>query len=247
MKKTASKIQSDSKPFISVVIPAYNEEQYLPACLDALNKQSYPRDKFEILLIDNNSSDKTATVAKAAHVKVITEKKQGHVFALDTGMRKAQGEIIAVTDADTKVKQNWLETIEKLFRDESIVGVTGFGEHHVESKLNQAILKYTQYLYFKAHFALGKTGLSGLSFAVRKEAFYKVNGLDTRYRIFSDAELGLRIKKIGKVVFCKDLLASTSARRMKKGSFEDQYKYLNSYFKTVWLQQPPKGDLTPRR
>ncbi len=247
MKVVHSKIKRDIRPFISVVIPAYNEELYLPFCLDALNKQSYPRDKFEIIVVDNNSHDKTAAIAKNANAIVITEKKQGHVFSLNTGMQKAKGEIIASTDADTCVDKDWLTIIERVFENKDVVAVTGIAWYNSKSKIKRNLGKYYNYIYFKLHFAVGKPSLSGPNFAVRKDAFYKVKGLDTRYRIFSDAELGLRIKSVGKVIFSKDLSVMSSPRRWKKGSFEDYYKYLNSYFKTVWLLQPPKGDLTPRR
>ena len=239
--------RSSNKPFISIVIPAYNEEAYLPECLNALSKQRYPKNKFEIIVVDNNSKDKTAAIAKAAGATVITELSQGHVFALNTGMKHASGEIIAVTDADTTVNRNWLRIIERVFQDETVVAVTGPAWYTAKSKIKRYIVRYYYYVHLKLHFAVGKPSLSGLNLAVRRDAFYKINGLDTRYRIFSDVELGLRIKEVGKVLFCKELSVESSPRRWKKGSFEDYYKYVNSYFRTVWLLQPPEGDLTPRR
>jgi glycosyltransferase involved in cell wall biosynthesis len=237
----------DNAPFISVVIPAYNEELYLPKCLKALNLQSYPKDRFEIIVVDNNCRDKTPEIAKAAGAKVVSEKKQGHVFALNAGMMKAKGDIIAVTDADTSVKKDWLEIIERVFRDEEVVAVTGPAGYSSKSKLKRNLFKYSYYIHLKLHFAVGKPSLSGLNLAVRRRAFFQIKGLDTRYRIFGDVELGLRIKKVGKVLLCKDMSVISSPRRWEKGSIEDYYKYVNSYFRTVWLLQPPGGDLTPRR
>lgn len=236
-----------NKPFISIVIPAYNEELYLPACLAALKKQSYPSDKYEIIVVDNNSNDKTYEIAKNAGAIVILEKNQGHVFALNSGMMYAKGDIIATTDADTKVNKNWLRIIERVFRDKDVAAVTGPAWYQAKSKTKRNLVKYSYYVYLKLHFAVGKPSLSGLNLAVRRDAFYKIKGLDTRYRIFSDVELGLRIKAVGKVLFCKELSVISSPRRWEKGSLEDYYKYLNSYFKTVWLLRPPEGDLRPRR
>ncbi|MGI8419635.1 MAG: glycosyltransferase [Candidatus Levyibacteriota bacterium] len=244
---SSRKTQSDNKPLISVVIPAYNEELYLPGCLEALKKQTYPHNKFEIILVDNNSTDKTAAIAKAAGATVIIEKIQGHVFALSTGMQKAKGDIIATTDADTKVNKDWLTIIERVFQDEEVAAVTGPAWYNSQSKMKRYLVKYSYYVYLKLHFAVGKPSLSGLNLAVRKKAFYKIKGLDTRYKIFSDVELGLRIKTVGKVLFCKELSVISSPRRWEKGTIEDYYKYVNSYFKTVWLLKPPKGDLTPHR
>ncbi len=238
---------SGNLPLISVVIPAFNEERYLPLCLNALEKQTYPKNRFEIIVVDNNSTDKTAKIAKAAGAKVVVEKIQGHVFALNAGMQNATGEIIATTDADTQVKDDWLEVIEKVFRDQEVAAVTGPAWYNSSSKIKRNLVKYSYYFYLKLHFAVGKPSLSGLNLAVRRASFYQIKGLDTRYKIFSDVELGLRIKKVGKVLFCKELSVISSPRRWKKGTIEDYYKYVNSYFKTVWLLQPPKGDLKPHR
>ena len=246
-QRSSKKGTTPALPFISVVVPAYNEETYLPSCLDALLKQTYPKDRFEIIVVDNNSKDKTPSIAKAAGAKVIKETTQGHVFALNAGMQKAKGDIIATTDADTQVTNDWLEVIERVFRDEEVAAVTGPAWYNSRSRIKEYLVKYSYYFYLKLHFAVGKPSLSGLNLAVRKSAFYQIKGLDTRYKIFGDVELGLRIKKVGKVLFCKDLSVISSARRWKKGTIEDYYKYLNSYFKTVWLLKPPKGDLTPHR
>ena len=168
----SSTTDNSLRPFISVVIPAYNEEKYLPHCLKALKNQTYPKDRFDITVVDNNSKDKTAKIAKALGAKVITEKKQGHVFALNTGMTRAKGMLIAATDADTEVKKNWLEVIEGAFSDPEVVAVTGSAHYKSKSKVKRNIVKFSYYAYLKLHFAVGKPSLSGLNLAVRKKAFY---------------------------------------------------------------------------
>ncbi len=88
------------KTLISVVVPAFNEEKFIGRCLEALKRQDFS-EKYEIIVVDNNSTDKTAQIAKRMGVKVVSEKKQGDVFALRKGCSEAQGEIIAITDAET--------------------------------------------------------------------------------------------------------------------------------------------------
>ena len=234
-------------PFISVVVPAYNEEKYLPRCLKALKKQTYPKERFEIIVSDNNSKDKTAEIAKNAGAKVYKEKQQGHVFALNNGMMRAKGEIIACTDADTEVSTNWLELIAKIFEDDEVVAVTGSAYYSTRSKVKKYLGKISYHMYLKIHFAVGKPSLAGPNLAVRRNAFREIKGLDERYHTFGDVELGLRIKKVGKVLFVKELSVETSPRRWEKGSIEDYYKYFQSYVKTVWLLRPPQDHLTPRR
>ena len=69
----------NGSPAISVVIPAFNEEKYLPACLEALKKQTFKN--YELIVVDNNSTDKTAQIAKKFGARVVKEKKQGRNMA----------------------------------------------------------------------------------------------------------------------------------------------------------------------
>ena len=111
----------------------FNEESYLPACLKSLSSQTYPKDQFEIIVADNNSTDTTVTLAKDLTTKSVTE-QQGHVFTLNTGMKNATGHIIAVTDADTIVAPNWLEIIADIFQDPDVAAVTGSNIYNIVQK-----------------------------------------------------------------------------------------------------------------
>ena len=108
---------------ISVVIPAYNEEKYLPLILQSIKKQSLT--PFEIIVADNNSTDRTAEIAKEYGARVVHVKEQGNVYAMKGGLDAARGDIIAGVDADTVVSTNWIEVINSAFRDDQVVGATG--------------------------------------------------------------------------------------------------------------------------
>src|SRR5664280_2479526 len=105
---------------ITVVIAAFNEEKDLPKCLTAITTQDFPKDDYEIIVVDNNSTDKTVEIAKSFGAKVIQEAKQGNTFAVKKGMDSATGEIIANTDADTVVFPDWLSTIRQIFEDKKV-------------------------------------------------------------------------------------------------------------------------------
>lgn len=226
-------------PFITVVIPAFNEEKYLHLCLGALVQQNYPRDRHELIVVDNNSIDKTASIAKKFGAKVIKEKKQGYVFALKTGMEAVWGDIIAVTDADTAVPANWLTKIAKVFEDKEIVGATGSIATDSGSKIVNLLARFFYTVFLEITFALGKPNLSGNNMAVARKAFVFVNGIDTRFKMSPDVDLGLRLKSVGKVVFEKDLFVVTSARRFRKGFFQAFLEYAKSYIFVAWLRRPP--------
>lgn len=113
------------EPIISVIIPAYNEEKYLPDCLEALRHQDFPL-PYEIIVVDNKSTDKTPEIARKFGAKVINESQKGLLVSRDKGIRNAKGEIIAITDADTLVPKNWLLEIYREFKnDKNLVFLSG--------------------------------------------------------------------------------------------------------------------------
>jgi glycosyltransferase involved in cell wall biosynthesis len=113
---------------LSVVIPAYNEEKTISRCLGALSRQTTDQE-FEVILVDNNSTDATAQIAKkyskVLQLQIIEEKKKGRSPARKKGFSAAREEIIFSTDADTTVPEAWIENMLTHFEDERIVAVTG--------------------------------------------------------------------------------------------------------------------------
>ena len=234
-------------PFISIVIPAYNEEKFLPKCLTALSHQSYPKDRYQIIVVDNNSKDTTGAIAKKFGAKVLVEKHQGHVYSINTGLKNATGDIYAMTDADSIPSKDWLANIAKIFEDPEVVGATGTINLDFDSKIVNMTLKRAYYVIWQSNSFLNKPMLVGPNMAMRSSAFrQKLKKVDTRYRINGDVELGMRLRKHGKVVFSKDLSVISSSRRFKKGlNIKDLYKFTNAYIYSVWLEKPPTETLSP--
>jgi glycosyltransferase involved in cell wall biosynthesis len=108
--------------FFSVVIPAYNEERYLPRCLESLRAQNYPAKEFEIIVVDNASTDATPDIARRFGARVVYESAKGIAHARQRGFEAAQGEFIANTDADTAVPNNWLSRMAWHFGQEPHLG-----------------------------------------------------------------------------------------------------------------------------
>lgn len=111
------------RPYISVVIPALNEELFLRATLDSLARQTY-RD-FEIIVVDNGSTDQTAAIARAAGARVVNCSQRGVCAARQAGTLVARGQIIVSTDADTKFPADWLAKYAAAFSDPDVVLATG--------------------------------------------------------------------------------------------------------------------------
>lgn len=230
---------------VSVVIAAYNEEKYIATVLNALKQQTLK--DFELIVVDNNSSDNTSGIAKSLGAKVFLEKSQGYVFAVRRGLLEAKGDILAVTDSDTSPESDWLEKIVEAFQDEKVVAVTG-SVRYKDAGLLGNLLTYPFYsLFLWVNFLLGKPHLTGTSLAMRRDAYKKAGGLDTRYRISADVEIGLRLKDLGKVLFIPSLSVVASSRRWSSQRSHNLLKYTKAYFGTVWFNRPPLEDLKPVR
>jgi glycosyltransferase involved in cell wall biosynthesis len=97
-------------PFVSVIIPVYNDAERLQTCLKALQVQTYPKDKYEIVVIDNGSTESPQPVVEQfSQARMDQESKPGSYAARNKGILLAQGEVIAFTDADCIPASDWLE------------------------------------------------------------------------------------------------------------------------------------------
>ena len=106
---------------ISVVVPFYNSRQHLEECLQAFLNQTYPRERYEIIMVDNNSSDDSAAIVrKYQGIRLVAEPKQGAYAARNRGAAVAKGEILAFTDADCVVAADWLQQLAAAFQSQEV-------------------------------------------------------------------------------------------------------------------------------
>lgn len=99
---------------VSIVIPAYNEERHLRACLQAIAGQTVQ--PLEVVVVDNNSTDRTAQVAREfPFVRVVSERRQGRVFARNAGFNAATGDIVGRIDADIVLPPTWVEHVQAFY------------------------------------------------------------------------------------------------------------------------------------
>ena len=215
---------------VSIVIPAYNEEKNISKTLKSLAKQDI-KSPYEIIVVDNASTDKTPDIAKSfakkINIKVIKELHKSRGTARATGMAKARGEILFCADADTVYPSNWLSTGVKYFDNPKTVGITGpwhaFG---VSSEIKKRIEKYQELgSVIPAKIFLGSIWLTGFNMAIRSTAYKKCGGFNPKINAYEDVDISLRLKKFGKLVYAKDFIAKTSARRFKKGMIKTMWEY----------------------
>jgi glycosyltransferase involved in cell wall biosynthesis len=202
---------------ISVIIPAFNEEKFLGNCLFSLKEQDFK--DFEIIVVDNNSTDKTAEIAKKFGAILVSEKNQGVAFARNRGAKIAKGEILVFTDADTILPKNWLLRIQKEFEnDKDLVAFGGSCEFYsgpISVKLASKFL-LKPFLILDKFFS-GGFNLMGCNMATKREAFFKVGGFNEKLKLNEDVEISYRLRKIGKVKFDPNFKVKTSGRRFRHG------------------------------
>src|SRR5512137_282396 len=111
---------------LTVIVPVYNEEELIGGCIDALLLQTLDHDLYEVIVIDNNSTDATYRIATQKGVRIDKELRKGYVHAIRKGVEVSDTEYIAFTDADCRVPPNWAAKILANFESRpDVVGVGG--------------------------------------------------------------------------------------------------------------------------
>lgn len=206
----------NTKPTFSIVIPCYNEASFIGDTLRSLQHQRTTA-SFEIIVVDNNCTDKTVAIAKKHGARIVTEKKPGATAARQAGTVAAEGEIVVSTDADTTFSRDWLETIYKDFTQHpEVVSVCGPCQYVDGPWWSMA---YTKTL-FGASAAYATVARHPFYVSATNIAFKKSfwHGYKTDLPQGGD-ELGLLhdLKKEGVVRFNNSNPTFTSSRRLAKG------------------------------
>jgi glycosyltransferase involved in cell wall biosynthesis len=114
-------VPEEPKTFVSVIVPCHNEENHLPHILESISRQNYPADLFEIIIVDDNSSDRTYHTASAystsINVLTVYNNGSGKKQAIRTGVSAASGKLIITTDADCLMGNNWIRTIASFYEN----------------------------------------------------------------------------------------------------------------------------------
>jgi cellulose synthase/poly-beta-1,6-N-acetylglucosamine synthase-like glycosyltransferase len=115
------------EPAVSVLIPAYNEAKYIAESIQSVLAVDYPQDKLDIVVVDDGSTDDTLAIAKrfeGGPVRVFTKENSGKGAALNFGLRKVRGELVATMDADSYVTKDTIRELLPYFKDPDVMAVT---------------------------------------------------------------------------------------------------------------------------
>ncbi len=202
---------------ISVVIPAYNEELFLAKTIEAVLAQTYP--DFEVIIVNNMSTDNTEIIARRYPVRIITETRKGLLYAREAGRRAATGQLIANIDADCLPRPDWLPKAARIFDNPRVVAVSGPYDYYDGGIFFRYILLLTQTsLYWLVNYLLNlfQYGaiLIGGNNIIRTSTLTTVGGYNTKIIFYGeDTDTAKRVARQGRVVFSNKLVMPTSARR----------------------------------
>lgn len=203
---------------LTIIIPAYNEEHHIKDCLDSVASQSIVPD--EVILINNNSSDKTVEIARNySFVKIINEKKQGIVYARNAGFNKSKSNIIGRIDADTVLPKDWVYKVKKFYRNpnNSSSALTGNGYFRnmvfPPRKLNGFVQNLITFRFNRL--VLGHYVLWGSNMAMLRSDWLKVKQYTCSLtNIHEDLDLAIHLHRIGvKIVYKPQLFVSVIMKR----------------------------------
>lgn len=183
---------------VSIVIPARNEEENLGALLASVAALDFPRERLEILVVDHESSDRTADIARRAGARVL-EKKGGTISsARNFGASKAEGEILAFLDADCTVAEDWLDKALPYFADPQVGAV---GSYHIVPRDPPTWVRKVLQKQVDARPKLTSAKwLPSGNMLIRRDVFRECRGFDDSLSTCEDVDLSYRIAHKYKLV-----------------------------------------------
>lgn len=214
-----------SRPSVSIVIPAYNEEHAIRRCILAALEQSVPA--YEIIVVDNKSTDDTCKIVRAmqrefpvANIRLLHQSRaQGIIPTRNHGFRYARGDVIGRIDADSLVDASWVEAVQAVFTDKSVMAATGPVSYHdmplrkfglqADDRVRQIVSKLAQDYQF----------LFGSNMAIRRLAWKQVASEvcgDPENNMHEDIDLSIHLSLHDlKVVYAPTMVGGMSARRLR--------------------------------
>lgn len=201
---------------VSVIVPVYNGEAFLPKCLGALSASDFPA--FEVIVVDDGSTDRSVDISKSFGASVLPSGgvRSGPAAARNVGSRTARGSILLFIDADVVIEPETIGKVFARFDDPSVSAL--FGSYDSEPAEQNFLSQYKNLQHRFVHQTSNpeaSTFWAGLG-AIRTEVFHAIGGFDVeQYAVPSieDIELGVRLRQTGhRIILDRDI----QAKHLKK-------------------------------
>jgi glycosyltransferase involved in cell wall biosynthesis len=185
-------------PRVSVIVPARNEAAHLPALLASLASLTFPKERLEVIVVDHESTDETARIAKRAGATVVRQFGGTISSVRNAGAKAATGELLAFLDADCTVDEDWLARALPHFEDAAIGAVGSY--HLVPMKPRTWIRRILQKQIEARPRIAETTWLPSGNMIVRRSAFWECGGFDESLMTCEDVDLCYRLARRYKIV-----------------------------------------------
>jgi glycosyltransferase involved in cell wall biosynthesis len=228
----------EERPLVSIIIPTYMEEKYLPETLRSIRAQEvdFP---YEIIVADANSTDRTQAIAAESGATVVLCPKstvaEGRVY----GIKEARGDIFILATGDNSYSPGWLRSMISPFADQGVAVVIGkimlAGGSRTENFFSDRILFPAAKLFTK----FGMYYAHGEAFAIRRSVYEKIGGIDPTKVTGDDTELAMKAAALGQVYYQSEAVVYTSRRRVDEwGPVYFLCFHIINFFRTNILKRP---------
>jgi glycosyltransferase involved in cell wall biosynthesis len=211
---------------LSVVVPAFNEEKRIRACLASIAAQRTQR-SYELIVSDSGSTDRTATIAREYTDKVVVCEERGTARARNEGAKLARGDILVFIDSDTTLLPEYIDTVARAFKDPRLLAAScAFKFTRRSPKFLAA--EYVTNSYYLLRSAFHAATLPGFNVCIRREAFEKLGGF--RLCHLEDLDMSIKLRKMGRTKYLPGRMAVTSSRRLEQDGILGTLKYYGDLF-----------------
>ncbi|MFH1470726.1 MAG: glycosyltransferase family 2 protein [Candidatus Micrarchaeota archaeon] len=237
-------------PSVSVIIPAYNEEECIGKTIQSILSLDYPKKKLEVIVVNDGSKDKTAEVAKHYTVKLINKKNSGKANSINVALKHAKGELVAIMDADSFVTKGALKKMVGYFGDPEVASVTAamkvWEPKTAVQKLQTGEYLLNAFLKKLQSFVDGISVTPGPFSVYRKSVFKRLGGFDEN-TLTEDQEIALRIQSANmRIENSINAEVFTQVPKSIRSLFKQRRRWYLGYLQNIWkhkaLFSPRYGD-----
>jgi glycosyltransferase involved in cell wall biosynthesis len=233
---------------LSFVIPAFNEESYLAACIESILAQTNGCGaETEIIVVNNASTDDTREVAlRYPQVKLVDEPRKGLPFARQAGFLASSGALVANVDSDSRLTPGWVDRVLRTFRAKpNLAALSGPVVYYDLAPRQRRLVQVfyaTAWMTYITNRYLLRVGsmVQGGNFVVARAALEKIGGFNLAITFYGeDTDVARRLHEVGDVLFTFSLKMFSSARRLKhEGILTMAARYSVNYFWTTFFKKP---------
>ncbi len=217
-------------PTVSIIVAVYNGADMIGTCIESLLNQDYPADKYDIIIVENGSTDNTAEVVQRYPIRFVQSRARGKQAALNLAIGHSDAEIIAMTDADCIADPQWLSRLVQPYSDPEVGGVGGLIAPYVHAK-RSIIERFSELQNPLINYMSGDNEflphLYGANCSYRRVLLNQVGNYDTRLPISDDTDICWRVQiKTGKrIVYAEDAIIYHHHRSTRQGLARQYYHY----------------------